>query len=507
MAILDDAYATSAIGVRRVERKEAMSQERADLRNLSEKTRFKRAITLVLMTLVLPGSAQIVAGSKTAGRIAWRTIAGLFALVIAIVLATLIWRAGTINLLARPGTLLVVQILLILLALGWAALFVDAYRLGQPLTLRRNHRLTTSVLDGVLVLTVVGALLWGSFIVSTQRDFVASVFGSTTESKADKGRFNVLLMGGDSGKNRIGVRPDSMTVASIDADTGRVVLIGLPRNLAKVPFPPGSVMHKQFPNGFQWDDCGANCLLNGLYTYAQDHRDLFPGIDDPGAYVTRQAVEQITGLKINYHVLIDIAGFQHLIDAVGGIRLDVGKRVPIGGIGSPIKGYIEPGKNKHLDGYHATWFARSRAGSTDYERMTRQKCVMSAMLAQLDPQTVLTKFQRIASASKKVVNTDIPASQLGTFMDLALMSKKLKVSSFSAVPPLIKTGNPDYDLIRRKVAEAISRSEALDDPDRAAQPSKKPASKPTAKASRRPTGNPTPPGTDVDDVASICKVV
>jgi LCP family protein required for cell wall assembly len=482
-----------------------MPQERADLRSLSEKTRFKRAITLVLMTLVLPGSAQIVAGSKRAGRFAWRLIAGLVALAITVVVLAVVWRAGTLNVLARPGTLLGIQVLLILLALGWAALFVDAYRLGQPLTLDRKHRLITSVLDAVLVIGVVGALLWSSFIVSAQRDFVASVFGNTKESKADKGRFNVLLMGGDSGKNRIGVRPDSMTVASIDADTGRVVLIGLPRNLAKVPFPAGSAMHERFPDGFQWEDCGADCLLNGLYTYAHDHKDLFPGVKDPGAFATRQAIEQVTGLKINYHVLIDIAGFQNLINAVGGIRLDVGKKVPIGGIGSPIKGYIQPGKNQHLDGYHATWFARSRAGSTDYERMTRQKCVMNAMLAQLEPRKVLSKFQGIAAASKQVVNTDIPASQLGTFVDLALKSKKLKVSSFSAVPPLIKTGDPDFPLIRRKVAEAIAKSEAIDNGSDG-EPSKAP-SKPSAQPTKKPTASPSKPANDVDDVASICKVV
>jgi polyisoprenyl-teichoic acid--peptidoglycan teichoic acid transferase len=491
-------------------RKEAMPQEQPDLRHLTERTRFKRAVTLVLMTLVLPGSAQIVAGSKKAGRAAWRTLFGLVALLLVVLFAALIWRASTLNLLAQPRTLLLVQILLVLLALGWAALFVDAYRLAQPLTLERNHRLLTSILDGTLVLVVVGALLWSSFIVSTQRDFVSSVFGNTKKSEADKGRYNILLMGGDSGKGRIGIRPDSMTVASIDANTGRTVLIGLPRNMAKVPFPDGTVMHKQFPDGFQWKDCAENCLLNGLYTYAHDHKNLFPGVKDPGAMVTRQAIEQITGLKINYHVMIDIAGFQRLINAVGGINLDVGKKVPIGGIGGPIKGYIKPGKNQHMDGYHATWFARSRAGATDYERMTRQKCVMSAMLAQLAPSTVLTRFQGIAKAGKSVVNTDIPASQLGTFVDLALKSKKLKVSSFSAVPPLIRTGNPDFALIRTKVADAIRRSEALDEgsaDDQTPSPGTKPTTKPTGNPTKKPTATPsTPSGPDVDDVGAICKV-
>src|SRR3954465_6846834 len=109
-----------------------MPQEKPDLRSLSEPVRFKRALTLVLMTLVLPGSAQIVAGSKRAGRYAWRIVAGLIAIVVFLILLGLVWRSGTINLLARPGTLRMVQILLIVLAVGWVALFVHAYRVPPP---------------------------------------------------------------------------------------------------------------------------------------------------------------------------------------------------------------------------------------------------------------------------------------------------------------------------------------------------------------------------------------
>ncbi|MFG1627453.1 LCP family protein [Kribbella sp. NPDC049227] len=493
-----------------------MPQEKPDLRSLSEPVRFKRALALVLMTLVLPGSAQIVAGSKRAGRYAWRVVAGLIAIVVFLILLGLVWRSGTINLLARPGTLRIVQVLLIVLAIGWAALFVDAYRLGQPLTLERNHRLTTSILDGVMVLVVAGALIYASTIANTQRDLVASIFGNGQKSKAEHGRYNVLLLGGDSGADRIGTRPDSITLASIDADTGRTVLIGLPRNLAKVPFPAGTAMAKQFPDGFQWKNCGAECLINAIYTYASNHKDLFPGDPNPGVTATRQAVQAVTGLKVNYFVLIDLAGFRDLLDAVGGITLDIGKRVPIGGGSSPIKGYIEAGKDRHLDGYHALWFARSRAESSDYERMARQKCVMSAMLNQLSPQTVLTKFQGIAKASKQVVQTDIPAGELGTFTDLALDAKKLPVSSFSAVPPLIHTGDPDFELIRTKVAEAIGKSEALDkagsggDGKKPSTPSSS-TSKPTTGTTKKPSktsspsNSPTKPATGVDDVASICK--
>jgi anionic cell wall polymer biosynthesis LytR-Cps2A-Psr (LCP) family protein len=142
--------------------------------------------------------------------------------------------------------------------------------------------------------------------------------------------------------------------------------------------------------------------------------------------------------------------------------------------------------------------------------MTRQKCVMSAMLNQLSPQTVLTKFQGIAAASKQVVKTNIPAGELGTFTDLALDAKKLPVSSFSAVPPLIHTGDPDFDLIRTKVAQAITKSEALDkaasegDGKTTAPPKSTSTKKPSTPA-KKPTSSPTKPANDVDDVASICK--
>jgi LCP family protein required for cell wall assembly len=209
------------------------------------------------------------------------------------------------------------------------------------------------------------------------------------------------------------------------------------------------------PHGF---DCGDACLLNAVYTYASEHKTLYPGAKDPGARATMDAVEGVTGLTVNYYVLIDLKGFQHLVDAVDGITLDVGRRVPIGGGTSKVSGYIQPG-TQQLDGYHALWFARSREGSSDYERMARQRCVMTAMLQQVNPQTMLTKFRDIATASAQVVSTDIPEADLGTFVDLGLKAKREKVTSVQFVPPLITPSHPDFAKVRRLVASAISSSE------------------------------------------------
>ena len=70
---------------------------------------------------------------------------------------------------------------------------------------------------------------------------------------------------------------------------------------------------------------------------------------------------------------------------------------------------------------------------------------MNAMLHQLSPQKVLFNVEKIASSSKALLTTNIPKSDLDVFVDLALKAKTQKVSTVSLVPPVIYTGNPDFD--------------------------------------------------------------
>jgi LCP family protein required for cell wall assembly len=290
-------------------------------------------------------------------------------------------------------------------------------------------------------------------MVAVQNGFIGTVFASDTVSGPESGRYNILLLGGDSGRDRNGLRPDSLTVASIDAETGRTVLVGLPRNLENVPFPKGSVMAKEFPRGFDCD----GCELNGINTWANDHANLF-GTKNPGIEATMGAVEEVTGLDLNYYAMVNLRGFSKLVDAVGGVTIDVKERTAIGGIGAPIRGWIPQGEQK-LNGNQTLWYARSRVQNDDWSRMGRQKCVMNAMLQQLSPRTVLMNVEKIAESSKSLLTTDIPAKQLGTFMDLALKARTQKVSTVSLVPPKIFTGNPDYDKVRRLVNKAIDKAE------------------------------------------------
>ncbi|UFN44068.1 LCP family protein [Nocardioides okcheonensis] len=440
----------------------------------AQRVRFRRAVTLVLMTFVLPGSAQLVSGNRRVGKIALRTWVGLLLLGLGTLVASYLWHGVAFWAGTTTWLLQVVRLGLMALAIGWAYLFIDAWRLGQPLTLQRQHRLAIVGVNGFLCFSVAGALLFGAHVVGVQRDFMISMFGNGDAVGAHHGRYNVLLMGGDSGAGRWGLRPDSMTVASIDAETGKTVLISLPRNMQNFPFPEGSVMAEQFPDGF--DEEGM--YLNGLATWALDHSDLFEGSKNPGVDATIEGVEGITGLKMNYWAMVNLQGFRELVDAVGGVELNVRQRIPVGLPTDSFFRYIEPGK-RTLDGMDTLWFARARHDSDDYSRMARQKCVMGAMLDQVSPQTAVTNFQKIAKASSAMVSTDIPRGEVDRFVDLALKARGQKISTLSLVPPMINTANPDIALVQQKVAEAIAKAEGRT-PEKTAEAAPAPDAAPDA---------------------------
>ncbi|MCW2827701.1 MAG: LytR family transcriptional regulator, partial [Marmoricola sp.] len=192
---------------------------------------FRRAVVLMLMTLVLPGSAQLAAGHKETGRLALRIWFGLIASVVVLFGLGLVFGSFVFWLLSNTVVLGIVRIVLMVVAVGWAYLFVDAWRLGDPLALRQKQRLAMVGINGLLCFTVAGSLLFASHVVGVQKDFMSAMFANGAASGAHAGRYNVLLLGGDSGADRWGLRPDSLSVASIDAETGETVLFGLPRNM------------------------------------------------------------------------------------------------------------------------------------------------------------------------------------------------------------------------------------------------------------------------------------
>jgi LCP family protein required for cell wall assembly len=428
-------------------------------------TRARRAWTLLLSTLVVPGSAQLVAGRRAVGRAALKVDVVVWAAAALALLSLVLWRTPLVWFLTNSFTSLLLIAGLVALAVGWALLFFDTLRLIRPGLLVQRTRRAVAAATVALMLVTSGGLAWSAYLLSVTRGAVSDVFGGGLPFRPADGRYNILLMGTDSGEDRSGRRPDSMTVLSVDADSGRTVTVSLPRNLQNAPFPEDSPLADVYPEGF---NCGDECILNALYTdVTNNHAELYPDAADPGAEAMKDAASGVLGIEVQAYAIVEMNGFEQLVDALGGITIDVGGRVPIGGgtdlvtgLPNEIFGYIEPGVQR-LDGYHALWYARSREGATDYDRQARQRCVQAAMLKQLNPVNVLTRFEDLANSGTQVVETDIPQSQIGSFVDVALKAKEHELVQYAAGPPYYDPSfptYPDFDLLHEDLDRVLEEA-------------------------------------------------
>jgi LCP family protein required for cell wall assembly len=451
----------------------------------SPRVRFRRVLTLCFMTIVVPGSAQVALGKRLIG---WTAITGWLA-----VIGTGVWtyrtyrtdRATVLGWFTDPDVLLATRVGMVVLVLLWLALFIDAWRLGSPVRLTFARAAVVTIVNVAIIGSVAGSTAFASQLIQVQRDVVQKVFPSAPTQAPLQGRYNILLVGSDAREDRTGIRPDSLTVVSVDADTGKSVMVSLPRNLENVPFREDSPLHDVWPYGY---NCGSECLLNAVHTMAQDRKDLYPDSDDPGLDATIDAVEGATDLTINYYVMVNLNGFKGLVDALGGVKVDVKSRIAMFGHDDAYKNvYIEPGRQK-LNGQKALWYARSRVQSDDYARMGRQKCLMAAMADQLSPSKVVRNASEIAESGKQLLSTSIPQQELGRFADLALTSRGKQIRTVSIVPPEFNTETPDFGAIHAAIKKAIRASEKPD--------SKKPAASGggTSAAPAAPT-TPTAPAT------------
>jgi len=309
------------------------------------------------------------------------------------------------------------------------------------------------------------------------------------DERVDPGRLTFLLAGGDAGPGRGGLRTDTIMVATVDLDTGEAALFGIPRNMGQIPMP------KRFEDAFAdlerrlapesdpltWTDVDGdgvpdepafvpcNCFpeqINALYPYTRKWTQSFPSDIDPGMAALREVVEHMTGLNIDYYVLVDMRAFVALVEAVGGVDVYV-KEALQAEVSPPAEGErwatvdVQPGMN-HLSGTEALAYARARKGSSDYARMERQRCLLRAVAADADPLTLLRSFPAVADAIESYVVTDIPVVFLP---DLVRAAATLDFSSIATVgfnPPYYAPERdhnyhpiPDVGRIRWKVKNVL----------------------------------------------------
>ncbi len=401
------------------------------------------------------------------------------------------------------------QLAALVLAAGyvvWFLVVVSTYLMARPRRRPVGQTVAGSLFVVLLCLLVAAPVAVAGRYAFVQADLVTTVFKDNESATAPKNvtkedpwagreRVNVLLLGGDGSVHRDGVRTDSMILASIDTASGRVVTFSLPRNLMNAQFPPGSPLRELYPYGYSGYGDPAVYMLNAVYGQVPA---LHPGVlgtsDNEGADALKQAVGGSLGLDVDYYVLVNLLGFRELVDAMGGVTVNINEPVPIGGntdLGIPPDDYLEPGPDRRLNGFEALWYSRGRYGSDDYRRMERQRCMVDAIVDEADPLTLLRRYQRLAATGKEIVRTDIPADLMPAFVELALRVKDAG-SVRSVVFRLSDEffpGDPDFDWMQERVRLALRPPARERTPDR-----------PAATATpQEPTGEPTPePGAAVD---------
>jgi LCP family protein required for cell wall assembly len=410
----------------------------------------RSAFAAAFLSLLVPGLGQAYAGSALRGLV----LAAPFVLLVAL--------AG--GLLMDPGTrkslgfalldtdvLLAVLVVDVLLLLYRVVAIVDAYRVtatrnawqrprqgGPGLGRPRLHLHPLSVAGLLAVLLVAsGVHVAVAYYDLTVYDFLRTVTGGqpgaspspsptagptgtpgpTASPVALDERVNILLLGVDRRPSDRTFNTDTMIVVSIDPKTQQIAMLSLPRDVVDVPIP------KAWPAYAYYGGKYPN-KINSLWSRATGSPSLFPFPDGTrGPEALKGILGNLYGLEIPWYVEVDFDGFRRVVDTLGGVT--VRADLPVQDDHYPqefgrgaTRLYI-PATIQHMTGDQALAFARSRHGSNDFDRASRQQSVILALRQQADVPTVVGRLPELLATLKDAIHTDIPTSMLPQLASLA----------------------------------------------------------------------------------------
>ena len=250
-----------------------------------------------------------------------------------------------------------------------------------------------------------------------------------------EGLHNILLLGTDerAGDNAEynelnGIRPDVLVVVSIDVDKGGVTMVNLPRD-TMVEIPPCEATEGE---GAGWS--GGVDQLNHAMTYG--------GMDCQG-----NTVETITGIHLDHMVLVDFAGFEHIVDSIGGIKMCVPEPV------DDPKAHIElDAGEQRLNGEQALGLARSRdsaANGSDLGRIENQQRMMGAILREVTSGDILAKPNNLISFLDSVTDSLTTDSEftVDKMTELAIAMREVDLGRMNMVTAPVE----DYPVDPNKV--------------------------------------------------------
>jgi LCP family protein required for cell wall assembly len=325
-------------------------------------------------------------------------------------------------------------------------LLVLAWRLGAILQAFFDRRfelrpggLGLAGLAAILVVTVLPHLA-GQYVGGVAQSSFARIFeGGVLAARSDEKvaatapgpneRINILLVGLDTGKGRDHALTDSLIVVSVDPVGKSVSMASLPRDLVGVPLGDGRTFDPK---------------LNSLLSYATRHPDEFP---KGGIRSLEDAAGALLGIPIHYYATIDLAGFIKMVDAVGGVDVNVTQALDdprYKDFGVKNGWSVDVGKH-HFGGIDALAYARVRksVGQTDFTRQARQQEILLALRQKVVRGGALLGLPALIDAVGDTVTTDLPPDLLP---DLAVLAGEIPAKGIVRVViryPLIHPGKPD----------------------------------------------------------------
>jgi LCP family protein required for cell wall assembly len=288
---------------------------------------------------------------------------------------------------------------------------------GQTRRLRKGR---AAIVATILILLVAGAIyaLVGEF----------SSTNTLTSTFFKQEKMNILVLGVDAREDDVG-RSDTAFVVTIDINAKTVTMLSIPRD-TRVKI-----------DGHGWDK------INHAYAFG-------------GSKLSKSSAENLLGISIDYTVVMNFQGFVRMIDALGGVTIDVDKKMYYSDPYDDDGGlYIDlhPGVQK-LNGKLAIEYVRYRDEEGDIGRVSRQQKFLKALLQEFAKPQLITKLPELIKEFAAAVKTDMPTKEMVKLIPIINDAAKLGLHTewVEGTPCWIQGVSywlPDIKELRAKVAE------------------------------------------------------
>ncbi|MCI7056992.1 MAG: LCP family protein [Selenomonas bovis] len=290
----------------------------------------------------------------------------------------------------------------------------------------------------LVLLCFVGAAVAGAMFASSS--LLDKTAGDAVEEGllTAKDKSTIMIMGVDAREDDVG-RSDTLMIAAVDPKRNQASLLSVPRD-TRVKIP-----------GHSWDK------INAAYAYGSAKSGILGG-----EKLAQRTVEDFLGVNIDHYVVIDTHAFQKIIDAIGGIDIDVEKRMYYedpwdddGGLVIDLK----PGM-QHMNGKTAVTYVRYRDEEGDIGRIKRQQKFMKACMDKVTSPAIIPKLPTVIKEVIGSVKTDLSFRQLLEFAGTLKEAQKngLKTEMVPGRPLYISGVSywiPDVEKLRTTLAETL----------------------------------------------------